>query len=194
VGTEHFQEFTCDVLSLGQLLLSTRSSNRAIPLRILPIGSIDLRYLIPPGRLSANELIEAAVACNARYLDTAYGANFTYNYYFYASFGFHGFDLCWTFPTHKLIIDVFGIEVDICPEIRLGSNPDYWRKYLVTFAKTANPNYAGQPASWTPFGSSGSAMYMDEFSSMRMIIDTGMPVDRCGFWQRAPYCKTCGFA
>jgi hypothetical protein len=144
---------------------------------------------------AANEL-EAAVACNARYLDTAYGANFTYNYYFNASFGYHGFDLCWTFPTYELWYkDKLGNEWDICPEIRFfSSNVEYWRKYLVSFAKTANPNYSGQPALWTPFGSNGSAMYMDIFSSMRMIIDPGMPVDRCFFWQRAPYCKTCGFA
>ena len=29
-------------------------------------------------------------------------------------------------------------------------------------------------------------------SEFKMARDTKVPTDRCGFWQSAPYCRTCG--
>lgn len=122
-------------------------------------------------------------------MSNAYG-NSTFNYYFDALYGYHGFDLCWTFENFVLNYKGF----NICPAIRgigISKNPKYFRQYLVAFIKTANPNFVGEPTLWTPFGPNKSALYMDITSSMHMISDDKVPSDRCGFWQRAPYCKTC---
>jgi hypothetical protein len=123
-------------------------------------------------------------------MSNAYGVNNTFNYYFYALYGYHGFDLCWTFQ--DFVLKYLG--VNICPAIRgfgISKNPKYFRQYLLSFIKASNPNYSGEPALWTPFGPDKNAMYMDITGTMRMTPDDKVPSDRCNFWQPAPYCKTC---
>ena len=123
-------------------------------------------------------------------MSNAYGVNNTFNYYFNALYGYHGFDLCWTFE--NFVLSYKG--TNICPAIRgagFSKNPKNFRQYLVAFIKTSKTTFAGQPNPWTPFGSNNCAMYMDITSQMHMIKDDKVPSDRCGFWQPAPYCKTC---
>jgi hypothetical protein len=57
---------------------------------------------------------------------------------------------------------------------------------------TGNPNSLGGPVAWPTFGNAGDILYMDIYDPFKIKVDKQVPADRCGFWQCAPYCSTCG--
>jgi hypothetical protein len=84
--------------------------------------------------------------------------------------------------------------LDICQI--LGSNssqPKAFQSYLASFVLTGNPNSkrGAGTIEWRNFGAVGEVLSMDG-AEFKMAHDDKVPTDRCGFWQPAPYCTTCG--
>lgn len=100
-------------------------------------------------------------------------------------------DLCWTFyPDYTLMLG----GLDICQI--LGSNPSLpkaFQSYFASFVITGNPNSkrGAGTIEWRNFGAVGEVLSMDG-AEFKMAHDDKVPTDRCGFWQSAPYCTTCG--
>jgi len=84
--------------------------------------------------------------------------------------------------------------LDICTI--LNSNPEQpkaFQSYLASFVKSGDPNSGRAQATveWEHFGTEGEVLKMDGVE-FKMVQDEQVPEDRCGFWQEAEYCRTCG--
>lgn len=100
-------------------------------------------------------------------------------------------NLCWTFyPDYHLMLG----GIDICSI--LNSSPGRakaWQGYVASFVLTGGLNEmrGSGIVEWGHFGDGGNVLSMDG-REFKMGVDGVVPVDRCGFWQPAPYCQTCG--
>ena len=83
---------------------------------------------------------------------------------------------------------------DVCSILNSNpAQPKAFQSYLASFVKTGDPNSGSGVGAleWTKFGNQGEVLRMDG-AEFKMARDVNVPEDRCGFWQPAPYCQTCG--
>ncbi|TVY41701.1 Carboxylesterase [Lachnellula subtilissima] len=117
---------------------------------------------------------EALFACNANYLDRAFG-NRAYSYQFSVAPSLHGDDVPYTFyqsPNNAVLNDTLAVAM---------------QEYFTNFAITGDPNGGGLPPFPTYYEDSPDGIVLDfNVSSISTIPDV-LANDRCAWWQKALY-------
>lgn len=134
---------------------------------------------------------DSSFQCNVRYLSDAYkGKNWNIRYS--ATTGLHGVDLVPTFYNLNIDVSIFGTKISLPLAPGFGSFAQAYQSYLVSHARTGNPNTFRKtinlpPAiSWPQPGNTGDALtnVLDATDlGFKYITDDLTRKSRCGFWE-----------
>ncbi len=117
-------------------------------------------------------IADAAVNCNADYLNNAYG-NRTYNYLFSVPPAIHGIDVPYTYyngPNPAVLSSTVALAL---------------QTYITSFAEDGNPNERGVPM-FGMVGNSSRILNLN-ITSIAEIRGYDENNERCAWWQKALY-------
>lgn len=183
-----FNEF---VDSIFPAYSKTAGVNSAIETQYPPVMSgTNRKYSSERDRL-IDVTQDSSFQCNVRYLSDAYkGKNWNIRYS--ATTGLHGVDLVPTFYNLNIDVPILGTEISLPLVPGFGSFAQAYQSYLVSHARTGNPNkfrktFNLPPAiSWPQPGNTGDALtnVLDATDlGFNYITDDLTRKSRCGFWE-----------
>ena len=133
---------------------------------------------------------DSSFQCNVRYLSDAYAGK-SYNIQYSVTPGLHGTDVLPTFYNLNLDLSVFGNDISLPLVPGFGSFAQAYQSYLVSHARTGNPNTYRKvltipPAiSWPKPGNSGDALTgVLDATDLGFILITDQHTRKsvCNFW------------
>ena len=157
-----------------------------------PPAGVGSPYLLVRDRINAF-LAESSFACNVRTLSDAYNGK-NYNLEYQVTPALHGTDLLPTFYDLNLDLSVLGTQWDISLIPIFGQFAQTFQAYLVSHARTGDPNTYKKPLlnvppaiTWPKADNSGDAIKNvlsanDLGFGVSTIEDTETTKSRCGFW------------
>ena len=158
-----------------------------------PPAGIGSPYLLVRDRLNAF-LTESSFTCNVRALSDAYSGK-AYNLEYQVIPALHATDLLPTFYDINLDLNILGSQWDISLVPLFGSFAQAYQAYLLSHARTGDPNTYKKPLlnvppgiNWPKADTSGDAI-TNVLSANNLgfgvgtITDTETTKSRCGFWE-----------
>ena len=137
---------------------------------------------------------DSSFQCNVRYLSDAYkGKN--WNIQYSATTGLHGVDIVPTFYKLNIDVSILGTKISLPLVPGFGSFAQAYKSYLVSHARTGNPNTFKKPFDifnlppaipWPQPGNTGDALtnVLDATDlGFSYITDDLTRKSRCGFWE-----------
>lgn len=165
--------------------------NAAIEAQYPPVMSgTNKKYASERDRLIALTQ-DSSFQCNVRYLSDAYNGK-NWNIQYSATTGLHGVDIVPTFYNLNVDISIFGNQLSLPLVPGFGSFAQAYQSYLVSHARTGNPNtfkktFNLPPAiPWPKPGNTGDALtnVLDATDlGFIYITDDLTRKSRCGFWE-----------
>ena len=163
---------------------------RAIEARYPPVMAPGANYTTERARLKAY-IGESSFQCNARHISDAYKGK-TYNMQYSVTPGLHATDLLPTFYNLNLNLNALGMDVPIPLVPGFGGLATAYQSYLVSHARTANPNTYKKTINipsaitWPKPGHGGDALsgVLDVNDlGFKLLTDEQTTEGRCGFWR-----------
>ena len=126
--------------------------------------------------------LEGLIICNCLYLSHAF-ANQTFNYRFSIPPGIHALDLLYTF--YPTTVTVRGEQLSLPVPLLHAQG---LQSYFTSFVKHGDPNIERRPVTveWPLFGDTNMIVDVGP-SGFSVVGDREISVERCKFWQSAPY-------
>lgn len=137
---------------------------------------------------------DSSFQCNVRYLSDAYNGK-NWNIQYSATTGLHGVDILPTFYNLNIDVSIFGTKISLPLVPGFGSFAQAYQSYLVSHARSGNPNTFKKPFDifnfpptipWPQPGNTGDALtnVLDATDlGFFYITDDLTRKSRCGFWE-----------